>query len=370
MPANLEPIYRAGSTRLRVDSCRQQVNAMHEGKIKLLALAKGVYPGFRLEPEQLPGINSIGFWSGTGAQNWGLDPHRNEGLEICFLETGNMAFSVEAKKYELRPGNFTITRPWQLHKLGAPHIGPGKLHWIILDVGIRRPNQDWRWPRWLAMTDEDRLELTRRLRHNENPVWDAAPEIIQAFRGLSDCIIRWPAPYLESRMIALLNSLLLGVLEALGEQQTHQNPELTSRQRTVELFLRDLAGNWASADEPWTLPQMAAQCGMGITTFSKYCRELVNTGAVEYLNQCRLEHAARMLREDPTRSITDIAFACGFNSSQYFATAFRKRFGLAPASYRHSRVKAGSTGASALGFDTGGGRDHVQWDDTPSVPPL
>jgi AraC family L-rhamnose operon regulatory protein RhaS len=147
-------------------------------------------------------------------------------------------------------------------------------------------------------------------------------------------------------MIALLNSLLLGVLEALGEQQTHQNPELTSRQRTVELFLRDLAGNWASADEPWTLPQMAAQCGMGITTFSKYCRELVNTGAVEYLNQCRLEHAARMLREDPTRSITDIAFACGFNSSQYFATAFRKRFGLAPANYRHSKANVTSKGTS------------------------
>ena len=33
--------------------------------------------------------------------------------------TGSMSFSVESKNYELRPGNFTTTRPWQLHKLGV-----------------------------------------------------------------------------------------------------------------------------------------------------------------------------------------------------------------------------------------------------------
>lgn len=84
-----------------------------------------------------PGITSIGYFSGAGAQNWGAESQRNEGLEITFLETGSMAFSVESKNYELRPGHFTITRPWQLHKLGAPNISPGKLHWLILDVGVR-----------------------------------------------------------------------------------------------------------------------------------------------------------------------------------------------------------------------------------------
>jgi len=30
------------------------------------------------------------------------------------------------------------------------------------------------------------------------------------------------------------------------------------------------------------------------------------------------------------RSITEIALACGFNSSQYFATRFRRRFKMSP----------------------------------------
>ena len=102
-----------------------------------------------------------------------------------------MAFSVETNNFELRSGHFTITRPWQLHKLGAPNIGLEKLHWLILDVGVRRPNQDWRWPRWLTLTDADKAELTRKLRHNENPVWNASPEIVAAFRGLSECVLHW-----------------------------------------------------------------------------------------------------------------------------------------------------------------------------------
>ena len=42
---------------------------------------------------------------------------------------------------------------------------------------------------------------------------------------------------------------------------------------------------------------MASHCGMGVTAFSKYCRELVNTGPMEFLNHCRLERAAQQLRD-------------------------------------------------------------------------
>lgn len=287
-----------------------------------------------MRPDQLPGVTSIGFWSGSGTQDWGLEAHRNEGVEICFLETGNMAFSVEAKNYELRSGSFTVTRPWQLHKLGAPNIGPGRLHWLILDVGVRRPNQEWCWPRWLTLTAIDRKELSIKLRHNENPVWESSPEIAAVFRGLSESVFNWGRPHVESRMLTLLNRLLLGVLTALTDQQTHQNPDLTSRRRTVELFLRDLAANRASCRESWTLSGMATHCGMGVTAFSKYCRELINNGAVEYLNQCRLVHAAQLLRAHPERPVTAIAFECGYNSSQYFATVFAKHYKTNPTEYR------------------------------------
>jgi AraC family L-rhamnose operon regulatory protein RhaS len=334
MSTPVAPIYRGRKSCFEIDSCAPQSAAVRGGKIQMHALTKGHYPGVLMRPNQLPGITSLGFWNGSAAQDWGLEAHRNEGVEICFLETGAMAFSVEAKKFELRSGHFTITRPWQLHKLGTPNIGPGKLHWLILDVGVRRPNQDWRWPRWVTLTPDDKAQFTRRLRHNENPVWNSSPDIAAAFRALSDGVLHWDKPHAESRMLTQLNQLLIGIFTALTEQETHQNPELTSRRHTVELFLHDLAANRAGSSPPWTLKKMAAHCGMGITAFSKYCRELVNNGPVEYLNQCRLNRAARQLKEHPARPVTEIAFENGFNSSQYFATTFAKRFGVTPTDYR------------------------------------
>jgi AraC family L-rhamnose operon regulatory protein RhaS len=328
-----KPTYQSRRARYEIDRCEPQNHAIETGKINFHALTKGHYPGTPVPENVLSGLSSIGFWNAGGAQDWGLDMHRNEGVEIMFLETGTMAFVADAKKYNLRAGQFTITRPWQPHKLGAPNIGPGRLHWLILDVGVRRPHQNWHWPSWMVLTQADLAELTRKLRHNENPVWHATPAITQACRELARTVEAWNQPHAISRLATHLNQLFLSILDALSEQQTQETPDLTSRQRTVELFLREVEENSAISRELWTINSMAEHCRMGVTAFSKYCRELVNAGPMEFLNRCRLDHAARQLREQPGLSVTDIAFANGFNSSQYFATRFRQRFHVSPSRF-------------------------------------
>ena len=144
----------------------------------------------------------------------------------------------------------------------------------------------------------------------------------------------WNQPHSVSRLAAHLNQLLIGILDALTEQQAHEDAELTSRWRAVEIFLKDLEEGRVGLGESWTLDRMAAHCGLGVTVFSKYCRELVNASPVEFLNRCRLDYAARQLRSAPRLPVTEIAFASGFNSSQYFATSFAKRFQLSPSDYR------------------------------------
>ena len=326
-------IYRERRQRYEVDLCEPQKEAVRDGKIEFHALTKGHYPGTTIPSDVLPGLNSIGFWDANSSQDWGLNAHRNEGIEFVFLETGASDFTVDQKMHHLHAGHFTITRPWQLHKLGAPNIGPGRLHWLILDVSVRRPHQDWRWPKWVILTKDDLAGLTRKLRHNENPVWTSTPVIAQSFRELARCVAAWGRPHIASRMAVNLNQLLIGILDALAEQQTHENEQLVSRRRAVEMFFRDLKDGRIDLGEPWTLDRMASHCSMGVTAFSKYCREMVNTGPMEFLNQCRLEWAAARLRSRPDLSITEIAFASGFNSSQYFATRFRRRFKVAPSDF-------------------------------------
>jgi len=94
-----------------IDRCGPQKHAIETGKINFHALTKGHYPGTPVPENILSGLNSIGFWNAGGAQDWGLDPHRNEGVEIMFLETGTMAFAADERKYNLRAGQFTLDLP-------------------------------------------------------------------------------------------------------------------------------------------------------------------------------------------------------------------------------------------------------------------
>jgi len=190
----------------------------------------------------------------------------------------------------------------------------------------------------VVLTKSDFATLTRRLRHSEEPVWPATPAVARAFGEVSGCVTVWDQPLAVSRMAASLNQLLIAILDALLQHRAREDTQLASRQRTVEMFLRELAAGRLDAAQPWTLVDMARHCHMGQTAFAKYCRLLENTRPMEFLNRCRLESAARLLRAGDMRSITDIAFACGFNSSQYFATVFAKRFRTAPSRYRRDRI--------------------------------
>ena len=95
------------------------VDAWQRDKVKFKALARYTYPGNRLTNDTL-GLNTIGYWDAHDARDWGLDWHRNEGIEIHFLESGNMPYSVDDTNLNLVANDLTITRPWQAHKIGNP----------------------------------------------------------------------------------------------------------------------------------------------------------------------------------------------------------------------------------------------------------
>lgn len=155
------------------DTCRPLVQAVSRGELRFVARARGSYPGERLPSCMLPGLRSVGFWDARAQQSWELPTHRNEGIEFTYLATGRLGFEVDRRRYDLRAGDLTVTRPWQPHRVGCPAVSAGRLYWIILDVGVRRPYQPWRWPSWIVLAPDDLARLTRLLSRCERPVWPA-----------------------------------------------------------------------------------------------------------------------------------------------------------------------------------------------------
>jgi AraC-like DNA-binding protein len=59
----------------------------------------------------------------------------------------------------------------------------------------------------------------------------------------------------------------------------------------------------------------------------------LNMSVHEYITFLRIEKAKKMLK-DPRQNITNISLRLGFNTSQYFATTFKKYENISPSSYR------------------------------------
>jgi AraC-like DNA-binding protein len=322
------------------DSCNTLDKAWKSGRVELHALTRHNYPGSPLSDDEIPGINTIGYWSSQSQQEWGLDWHRNEGVEITFLETGTLPFATEASSHVMMPNDLTFTRPWQLHKVGNPTIGVGKLHWIIIDVGVRQPHQEWKWPSWVVLSKTVLLELTKILRQNEQPVFSVNADIRKCFQSIGSLILESDVRNVDSWLRIYVNELLMLLYEQLKKGRFVLNESLTDTMRTVELFIKELD---TSYNELWTVQSMASHTRLGVTQFTHYFKQLTNHTPMQYLNSLRLDIAAAMLARDSLTNISDICYDCGFSSTQYFSTIFSKRFGYSPSSYRQEKATFSQT---------------------------
>ena len=322
--------FKGNGITYQADTCLPLVDAHNRKKLKLKALARHTYPGDRLNKNTL-GLNSIGYWDASIPQDWGLDWHRNEGIEFHFLESGAMPYAQEGLETHLKPGDLTITRPWEIHKVGNPIVGVGKFYWIILDLGIRRPHQEWVWPEWITLTKTDLKRLTSALRKNEKQVWKTNPNFKDCFSKINTAINKDKNGSSASSIRVLINYLLILILELIDTDDIPLNETLTDSSRSVQLFLEELENN---LQNNWTVEEMANSAGVGLTRFTYHCKQITNLTPMKHLNVRRLELSKKLLLEDTNTNITNIAYSCGFTSSQYFATLFKKHEKCTPNEYR------------------------------------
>jgi AraC-like DNA-binding protein len=89
-------------------------------------------------------------------------------------------------------------------------------------------------------------------------------------------------------------------------------------------------------DKKITLDDIARRFSISRSYLSKKFKMTTGFGFKEYLVNVRVQNACRLLLET-NESITDIAFECGFNDSNYFGDAFRRIKGVSPNKYRKNK---------------------------------
>jgi len=91
----------------------------------------------------------------------------------------------------------------------------------------------------------------------------------------------------------------------------------------------------AHLDQEIKLTDLARLIEMSQYHFSRLFKQSLGVSPYQYLLQQRVECAKQLLK-NTDRLITDVAFACGFNSHSHLSKQFKQLTGMTPKAYRSS----------------------------------
>lgn len=94
--------------------------------------------------------------------------------------------------------------------------------------------------------------------------------------------------------------------------------------------------------DQWNLDRAAHRAGTSRRHFTMLFRQACGCTFLEYLNDLRLMHAARLLKSGD-HSVTGVIFSCGFGDVSQFYRVFRQRYHLPPGQWAAQARQSGFT---------------------------
>lgn len=129
--------------------------------------------------------------------------------------------------------------------------------------------------------------------------------------------------------------MLASVLQERGDERGSKPGEVQKSMRQNESkkdagLLQYINQNY---DTKINIESLAESFGVSSRYIRKFFAEHVGMSCTDYITMLRMEKAKQMLWRTK-KSITEIAFAVGYSSSQYFGNVFRRFAGISPGEFR------------------------------------
>lgn len=114
------------------------------------------------------------------------------------------------------------------------------------------------------------------------------------------------------------------MLQVMGEKkQQGQLPLRLAKAYVAEHYMEQIS-----------LEDVGNAINMSTSYLSTMFKKEIGVNFSEYLMNCRIEAAKKILKENPDVSIAEVAECVGYNDSRYFSKIFNKIIGLKPSTYR------------------------------------
>ncbi len=245
--------------------------------------------------------------------------HWHMEYELVRMVTGHLTVWLDGVEYRLEPGDLLWIAGGVLHS-GQPE--PGAVYQcIVFDLDLLKSSCG-QWSRHLRELSAGRLFLLPK-----------PPRVDSTLSLLAELLFTHGTGKEKGERLAAFGALcgLFGQMIERG-WYTSYLPENESRRKNIRLLKKLFSFIETHYAEPLTLEALAREAGMSPKYFCRFFREMTQHTPMQYLNLRRISHACELLSEGSC-SVTEAAFACGFNDLSYFIRAFHRSKGLTPKQY-------------------------------------
>jgi AraC family transcriptional regulator len=253
------------------------------------------------------------------------NPEYNESLCISFIRKGFFGYQTFRRNDEVHAGRILISKPGYEHI--ASHIDDHPDITTVFEFTtdfFKEMQEQYKQASWFLTNNDIHsllLQSNAELDYLHNNIWKKVEKGNGSKLQIDEMVID-----LLERVIGVLTNSKPVPPVADSLKQFHLATVENARTFIFENFAQNVS-----------LQQLAKHCLVSAFHFSRIFKTIMNISPHQYLTEVRLNHA-RVLLTTTGQSITDIAFGCGFNSPEHFATAYRQRFKESPSSYRKQLI--------------------------------
>ncbi|WP_406514872.1 AraC family transcriptional regulator [Streptomyces sp. NBC_00873] len=244
-------------------------------------------------------------------------PQRHRTLLVVALPVrGTFSFDIDGTVHPARPGQAIRVPPGAVYSTGLSAEPRGSLIWLIARVTEQSGPDTLQRALHLLATPTGQLTAD-----GTEQARDGLERAL-ALTGRTGDWINYAL--LQHTLATAMLELTRGFTGAGSSAAAWPHHRVTQVLAWIEEHLT----------EPITPAELAAMAELSTSRFYEAFRAATGTSPKDYLLRRKTEYAREWLQRDPEVSVTAVAHALGFSSSQQFATVFRRYHGISPTTSR------------------------------------
>jgi AraC-like DNA-binding protein len=232
---------------------------------------------------------------------------------------------VDGNQIELLPGNLSVTAPW--HWNGSPNgkMDIGYINWLILKPLEYDQKKKLNLGNWTKLSKNIQENLGNLIADKSNAVLEKAKNFEKYFNDIRKELADQEEGF-EIMVGNIVENLLIDLYRQLSSRGLKTEEETHFIDKFTKIISEDIS-------KKWNIDDLANRFGMGKTKFTYEVKKITGYPPNSYIINLKIEKATELILNPENKSMSDIAYSCGFSSLQHLTTSFLQRTGTTPGKF-------------------------------------